>query len=78
MKEKIKTICLIVITFAIFVGAVSYCWSVFEKQIYHYQKQKCVETCYSKTEKEAREKDISLLKLMEACSKRCEVIPSLF
>ena len=68
MKEKIKTICLILITLAILVTVVFYCWDTIEKQRY-FGKEEIIKKQeeQKKQEKIAEEIEIKY----QACKDQC-------
>lgn len=68
MNEKLKTICLILITITIVVGTGFYCWETYKKQNFYSQKQKCIEKCYSVNKNIIQDSSDRL----EACEELCK------
>jgi len=60
------------------VSAVFYCWSVYKKQAFYSQKQKCIERCYSKIKEDPEIENISRVKIMEKCEEVCNYLPNFF
>ena len=68
MDEKIKTICLILITVAIIVGTVFYCWEIWKEQKYYLQKQECIEKCCSTNKNIIQDSSDRLKTCKELCN----------